>query len=158
MSYEVDDICFKSISDKRWVKKVINEARESILNTIDKTILKILDNYPSYNIDEEKGIITLSALMTPTETISTNTKNLEDVILDEENQSDLNQRLLNIISQLRKENSGHFQPIRIFFFEENGIMNPILTDLLKEDRIEEYDNYPSYLCTLHKEIHSRIAG
>ena len=85
-------------------------------------------------------------------------KNLEDVILDEENQSDLNQRLLNIISQLRKENSGHFQPIRIFFFEENGIMNPILTDLLKEDRIEEYDNYPSYLCTLHKEIQSRIAG
>ena len=85
-------------------------------------------------------------------------KQLEDVVLDEENQSDLNQRLLNIISQLRKENSGHFQPVRIFFFEEGGIMNPILTDLLKEDKIEEYDNYPSYLCTLHREIQTRIAG
>ena len=85
-------------------------------------------------------------------------KQLEDVVLDEENQSDLNQRLLNIISQLRKENSGHFQPVRIFFFEEGGIMNPILTDLLKEDKIEEYDNYPSYLCTLHKEIQTRIVG
>ena len=85
-------------------------------------------------------------------------KQLEDVVLDEENQSDLNQRLLNIISQLRKENSGHFQPVRIFFFDEGGIMNPILTDLLKEDKIEEYDNYPSYLCTLHREIQTRIAG
>ena len=85
-------------------------------------------------------------------------KQIEDVILDEENQSDLNQRLLNIISQLRKENSGHFQPVRIFFFDEGGIMNPILTDLLKEDKIEEYDNYPSYLCTLHREIQTRIAG
>ena len=85
-------------------------------------------------------------------------KNLEDITLDEENQADLNQRLLNIISQLRKENSGHFQPVRIFFFGENGIINPILTDLLKEDRIEEYDNYPSYLCTIHKEIQTRIVA
>ena len=82
--------------------------------------------------------------------------NLEISNLDEENQSDLNQRLLNIISQLRKENSGHFQPVRIFFFEESGIINPILTNLLKEDRIDEYDNYPSYLCNLHKEIQERI--
>ena len=76
--------------------------------------------------------------------------------LDEENQSDINQRLLNIISQLRKENSGHFQPIRLFFFEERGIMNPILANLLKEDKIDEYSNYPAYLCTLHKEIQERI--
>ena len=76
--------------------------------------------------------------------------------LNEENQSDLNQRLLNIITQLRKENSEHIQPIRLFFFEEGGIKNPILVDLLKEDKIDEYDNYPAYLCTLHKEIQERI--
>ena len=76
--------------------------------------------------------------------------------LDEENQSDINQRLLNIISQLRKENSGHFQPIRLFFFEEGGIINPILANLLKEDKIDEYSNYPAYLCTLHREIQERI--
>ena len=76
--------------------------------------------------------------------------------LDEENQSDINQRVLNIISQLRTENSGHFQPIRLFFFEEGGIINPILTNLLKEDKINEYDNYPAYLCTLHREIQDRI--
>jgi len=77
--------------------------------------------------------------------------------LNEENSNDINQRLLNIISQLRKENSGHFQPVRIFFFEEKGIINPILTDLLKEDKIEDYDNYPSYLCNIHKEIQNRIS-
>ena len=86
-------------------------------------------------------------------------KNLEtSTSLNEENTNDINQRLLNIISQLRKENSGHFQPVRIFFFEEGGIVNPILTNLLKEDKIEEYENYPSYLCTIHKEIQSRILG
>ena len=85
-------------------------------------------------------------------------KNIEDIGLDEENKNDINVRLVNILSQLRKENSGHFQPVRIFFFGESGIINPILTDLLKEDRIEEYDNYPSYLCTLHKEIQARIDG
>ena len=85
-------------------------------------------------------------------------KNIEDIALDEENQSDINVRLINIITQLRKENNGHFQPVRIFFFTESGIINPILTELLKEDRIEEYDNYPSYLCTIHKEIQSRIEG
>ena len=83
-------------------------------------------------------------------------KNLETPTLDEENQSDINQRLLNIISQLRKENSGHFQPIRLFFFDENGINNPILSNLLKEDKIEEYDNYPGYLCKIHQEIQERI--
>ena len=84
-------------------------------------------------------------------------KSLENFVLDEENQNDINQRLLNIISQLRKENSGHFQPVKIFFFEERGIINPNLTNLLKEDKIEEYDNYPSYLCTIHKEIIARIS-
>ena len=77
--------------------------------------------------------------------------------LDEENQNDINQRLLNIISQLRKENNGYIQPIRLFFFGENGINNPILANLLKEDKIDEYDNYPAYLCNLHREIQERIS-
>jgi len=86
-------------------------------------------------------------------------KNLEtSTSLNEENTNEINTRILNIISQLRKENSGHFQPVRIFFLGENGIANPILASLLKEDKLEEYDNYPSYLCTIHKEIQSRIVG
>ena len=84
-------------------------------------------------------------------------KNSGITSLDEENQSDLNQRLINIISQLRKENGGNYQPVRIVFLEERGINNPVLTDLLKEDKIDIYDNYPSYLCSIHKEIMSRLA-
>ena len=77
--------------------------------------------------------------------------------LVEENMSDLNQRLINIVSQLRKENGGNFQPLRIVFLEDNGISNPLLASLLKEDKFDNiYDNYPSYLCTIHKEILSRI--
>ena len=74
----------------------------------------------------------------------------------EENMSDLNQRLINIVSQLRKENGGNFQPLRIVFLEDNGISDPLLASLLKEDKFDIYDNYPSYLCTIHKEILSRI--
>ena len=83
-------------------------------------------------------------------------KNIGVTNLDEENQSDLNQRLINIVSQLRKENGGNYQPLRIIFLEENGINNHLLTDLLKEDKIDIYDNYPSYLCYIHKEILARI--
>ena len=83
-------------------------------------------------------------------------KNAGITNLDEENQSDLNQRLNNIVTQLRKENGGNYQPLRIIFLEENGINNPLLTDLLKEDKIDIYENYPSYLCYIHKEILARI--
>ena len=76
--------------------------------------------------------------------------------LNEENNSELNQRLINIIKQLRKENGGYYQPVKIIFLEEGGIMNPILTDLLKEDKIDIYDNYPSYLCYIHNEILARM--
>ena len=85
-------------------------------------------------------------------------KKIESPSLDEEKKSDINKRILNIISQLRKENSGHFQPIRIFFLKEDGINNPILKSLLKEDRIDDYDNYPGYLCKIHQEIQEKIDG
>ena len=37
--------------------------------------------------------------------------------LDEANDSDLNVRVLNIINQLRKDNKGLTQPLRILFIE-----------------------------------------
>ena len=72
--------------------------------------------------------------------------------LNQENQTELNQRILNIISQLRNENDDYIQPIRIFFFEENDISNFILNQLLKEDELNGYSNYTEYLCTIHKKI------
>ncbi len=44
-------------------------------------------------------------------------------LLNEENKSDLNKRILNNISQLRKENSGHIQSIRLFLFSDRDIFN-----------------------------------
>ena len=72
--------------------------------------------------------------------------------LNQENQTELNQRILNIISQLRIENDDYIQSIRIFFFEENDISNFILNQLLKEDELNGYSNYTEYLCTIHKKI------
>ena len=62
-------------------------------------------------------------------------KNIGINELNQENQTELNQRILNIISQLRNENEDYIQPIRIFFFEENDISNFILNQLLKEDEL-----------------------
>ena len=72
--------------------------------------------------------------------------------LNQDNQADLNQRILNIISQIRNENDEYIQPIRLFFFKENDISNSILNQLLKEDELNGYSNYPEYLCTIHKKI------
>ena len=72
--------------------------------------------------------------------------------LNQDNQNELNQRILNIISQLRNENDDYIQPVRIFFLEEYDISNLILTQLLKEDELNGYSNYPEYLCTIHKKI------
>ena len=84
-------------------------------------------------------------------------KNLFINSLNDENNSELNQRILNIISQLRKENKGCIQPIHLFFIEEkDDIMNPILNMLLKEDKILDICNYPEYLCTIHQKIQERI--
>ena len=79
-------------------------------------------------------------------------KNIGINELNQENQTELNQRILNIISQLRNENDDYIQPIRIFFFEENDISNFILNQLLKEDELNGYSNYTEYLCTIHKKI------
>ena len=84
------------------------------------------------------------------------TKNSHINNLNPENQNELNQRILNVISQLRKDNNGQIQPIYLFFFEENDILNPVLNKLLKEDKIREISNYPEYLCTIHQRIQERI--
>jgi hypothetical protein len=85
------------------------------------------------------------------------TKNLGNTALNPENNSELNQRILNIISQLRKENKGCIQPILLFFIEEkDDIINHFLNMLLKEDKIGDICNYPEYLCTIHQKIQERI--
>ena len=83
-------------------------------------------------------------------------KNMGINCLNEENQNDLNQRILKIISQLRKENGGKIQPLKLFFFDEKDIYNPILTYLLKEDNIGKFGNYPEYLCKLHQKIQEKM--
>lgn len=80
-----------------------------------------------------------------------------ELALNEENHTDINQRLLNIISQLRSENSGHFQPVRIFFVDEKTLRKPELAQLLIEDRVADETNYSDFLCMIHSEIQNRIS-
>mgnify|MGYP003293765321 CR=1 FL=1 len=77
--------------------------------------------------------------------------------LSEENQTELNVRLTNIIDQLRKENGGMYQPVRIFFLDQNGIFKSDLASLLFEDKIGDEVNYPDFLCFIHNSIQDRIS-
>ena len=76
--------------------------------------------------------------------------------LNEENDDELNRRILNIISQLRKENFGSYQPIRLFFFNNEDIKNPQLTNLLIEDEVNNECNYSDYLTQIYKKIQYKI--
>ena len=78
------------------------------------------------------------------------------ITLDENNQSELNTRILNIISQLRTENLGYFQPVRILFLTERDIYNPKLTSILIEDKVDNELSYPDYLCTIHNAIQKTL--
>ena len=77
--------------------------------------------------------------------------------LNEENDDELNRRILNIISQLRKENFGSYQPIRLFFFNNEDIKNPQLTNLLIEDEVNNECNYSDYLTQIYKKIQYKIS-
>ena len=167
--YRIDDIEDPQVNNNKSIKieniGLINEK----YNIIQKPLLlrlskDVIDFYCAYLIDNGNFIYLFifngiegnfynDLFGVPT---YEEAKNIGVTNLDEENQSDLNQRLINIVSQLRKENGGNYQPLRIIFLEENGINNHLLTDLLKEDKIDIYDNYPSYLCYIHKEILARI--
>lgn len=81
-------------------------------------------------------------------------QNQEQMMLNEDNHSDIIQRILNIISELRK--CGHFQPIRVFFVDESTLRKPELAQFLVEDRVNEEVNYSDFLCMIHTEIQKRI--
>ena len=72
--------------------------------------------------------------------------------LDEENQNYLNLRLLNIIYQLRIENNGYNQPVRIFLYNEKNIYDNILLYLLIEDKIGSEKSYSDFLFNLNNSI------
>ncbi len=72
--------------------------------------------------------------------------------LDEENQNYLNLRLLNIIYQLRIENNGYNQPVRIFLYNEKNIYDNNLLYLLIEDKIGSEKSYSDFLFNLNNSI------
>jgi len=75
----VDDILLKSVSGKRWVKKLC-EARASILGNIDKTVLKIIDMSPAYSINND--IITLIIRSSEYLQLPSSTKTIEMVMFE----------------------------------------------------------------------------
>ena len=72
--------------------------------------------------------------------------------LDEDNENNLNVKLFNIIYQLRNENNGFNQPIRLFLFNEKNIYDNNLLYLLIEDKIGFEPNYPDFLFKLNNLI------
>lgn len=76
--------------------------------------------------------------------------------LDESNESDINVRLLNLINQMRTDNRGVVQPLRIFFINEKSVMKDELTNLLCEDQYRDEPFYVDYLADVHSKIQGKM--
>lgn len=77
--------------------------------------------------------------------------------LSEDNQSDLNIRILNIINQLRQDNvDNSYQPIRLMFYEDSGVYKQYTERYLIEDTVGKDMNYNDYLYTLHMTIKGKL--
>ena len=76
--------------------------------------------------------------------------------LDESNDSDLNQRIFNLINQLRLDNSGITQPFRCFFLGESNINHDELKSLLCEDQYKGEQYYVDFLADVHGQIQSKM--
>lgn len=75
----------------------------------------------------------------------------------EDNQSDLNIRILNIINQLRQDNvDNSYQPIRLMFYEDSGIYKQYTERYLIEDKVDNEMNYNDYLYILHMTIKGKL--
>ena len=75
MLYDADGILLKSVSNKRWVKKVLNETQTSFLNRLNPIILKYCNLGSIYGIST-KNVIGL-AIIGNALTLPASTKNLE---------------------------------------------------------------------------------
>ena len=77
--------------------------------------------------------------------------------LDEQNESDLNIRILNLINQMRIDNRGVTQPLRFFFINEKSIMKDELISLLCEDQYKDELFYVDYLAEVHQSIQNKMS-
>lgn len=76
--------------------------------------------------------------------------------LDEENISELNKRIFNLINQMRLLN-GSTQPIRLLFINESTILNDELRSLLSEDGYKDEQFYVDFLADIHGQIQNKLS-
>ena len=74
------------------------------------------------------------------------------------NKNDLKIRILNIINELRNENYGKTQPLRLYFLNERTwkVNKHIILKYLIEDSLNKYSNYVDFLCEIHRDIQKRL--
>lgn len=77
--------------------------------------------------------------------------------LDETNENELNTRILNIVNQMRTDNKGIVQPLKIHYLTEKTIMNDELTSLLCEDHYKDEHFYVDYLAEIHQNIQTKMS-
>jgi len=77
--------------------------------------------------------------------------------LDENNENELNKRTLNLINQMRTDNKGVVQPLRIYYLNEKSVLKDELTNLLCEDQYRDEDFYVDFLAKVHSDIQSKLS-
>jgi len=80
----------------------------------------------------------------------------EQILLDESNESELNKRLLSLVGQMRTDNKGVVQPLRMYFLNEKTIHKDELINHLCEDQYRDETFYVDYLAEVHQNIQTKM--
>ena len=180
--YRIDDIqtdqtyISKNVKDKTLIRKNLGYINES-LNIIEKPYMLRLskdsiDFDCAYLIDDGVyiNIYVFESIEFDFYYNVFNCQDWDDCIkhyittIEEEhednnkNKNDLKIRILNIINELRNENYGKTQPLRLYFLNERTwkVNKHIILKYLIEDSLNKYSNYVDFLCEIHRDIQKRL--
>ena len=86
-----------------------------------------------------------------------NNDNLEEIVQNVLNKSELGLKILSFIEEKRNENFGYYCPLRIFFVQkEDALHLKDLKYLLVEDELDSEGSYCNELYLLHKKIENNL--
>lgn len=76
--------------------------------------------------------------------------------MDENSDDCLTQRIQNLINQMRTDNKGVTQPLRIYFLNEKQVTKEEVATMLCEDHYKDESFYVDFLADVHQNIQNKM--
>lgn len=75
---------------------------------------------------------------------------------DGHNDLDLNVRVTNIINDLRANNKGPYQTLKLTLIDERNCLADEFVNIFIEDGYKEEQSYINYLCDIHSDLVEKL--